>query len=163
MAEDNISLGQFKLTGLPPLPRGKGKVEVNFEIDVNGIVHVSATDLYTEQQTGIEIDASHLLSDEEVARAIGEAEAAAQEDMERREETEINIRADSMMRAAECTLTEKVGMSKAYENQIEDVVFDLKEALFEGNPGIIKDLTGQLRELLEGGRGQLSGGRKQGD
>ncbi len=163
MAEDNISLGQFKLTGLPPLPRGKGKVEVNFEIDVNGIVHVSATDLYTEQQTGIEIDASHLLSDEEVARAIGEAEAAAQEDMERREETEINIRADSMMRAAEGALTEKVGMSKAYENQIEDVVFDLKEALFEGNPGIIKDLTGQLRELLEGGRGQLSGGRKQGD
>ena len=159
MAEDNISLGQFKLTGLPPLPRGKGKVEVNFEIDVNGIVHVSATDLYTEQQTGIEIDASHLLSDEEVARAIGEAEAAAQEDMERREETEINIRADSMMRAAECTLTEKVGMSKAYENQIEDVVFDLKEALFEGNPGIIKDLTGQLRELLEGGRGKGAGSR----
>ena len=149
MAEDNISLGQFKLTGLPPLPRGKGKVEVNFEIDVNGIVHVSATDIYTEQQTGIEIDASHLLSDEEVARAIGEAEAAALEDMKRREETEINIRADSMMRAAECTLTEKKGMSKAYANKIEDVVFDLKEALFEGDPGIIKDLTGQLRELLK--------------
>ena len=70
MAEDNISLGQFKLTGLPPLSRGKGKVEVTFEIDVNGIVNVSARELYTEQETGIEIDASHLLSDElEVARS----------------------------------------------------------------------------------------------
>ena len=150
MAEDNISLGQFKLTGLPPLPRGKGKVEVTFEIDVNGIVHVSAMELYTEQQTGIEIDASHLLSDEEAARAIREAEAVAEEDMKRREETVINIRADSMIRAAECAMAEKgKKLSRAYEKRIEDAVFDLKEALFEGEPNTIKDLTGELRGLLE--------------
>ena len=151
MAEDNISLGKFKLTGLPPLPRGKGKVEVTFEIDVNGIVHVSAMELYTEQQTGIEIDASHLLSDEDAARAIREAEAVAEEDRKRRKETEINIRADSMIRAAECAVAEagKKKLSKAYESLIEDAVFDLKEALFEGDPEAIADLTQQLRKLLE--------------
>jgi len=150
MAEDNISLGRFKLTGLPTLSRGKGKVEVTFEIDVNGIVHVSAMELYTEEQASIEIDASHLLSDEEVARAIQEAEAVAEEDMKRREETEINIRADGMIRAAEYHMAEKgKTLKKATEKQIEDAVFDLKEALFEGDPDVIKDMTQQLRRLLE--------------
>ncbi len=151
MAEDNISLGRFKLTGLPPLSRGKGKVEVTFEIDVNGIVHVSAMELYTERQTGMEIDASHLLSDEEAARAIREAEAVAEEDGKRREEAVINIRADGMLRAAEYAVAEegKKRLSKAYESLIEDVVFDLKEALFEGVPEVISDLTQQLRKLLE--------------
>ena len=150
MAEDNISLGQFKLTGLPPLSRGKGKVEVTFEIDVNGIVNVSARELYTEQETGIEIDASHLLSDEEVARAIREAEAVAEEDMKRREETQINIRADSMIRAAEYAMAEKgEKLLKVYEKQFEDAIFHLKEALFEGDPDVINDLTTALRKLLE--------------
>ena len=151
MAEDNISLGRFKLTGLPPLPRGKGKVEVNFRIDVNGIVTVYARDLYTEQETGIEIDASHLLSDEEVALALREAEDAAREDMKRREETEINIRADGMIRAAEHVLQkDREKRIKAFGEQIEDGIFHLKEALFEGDPHIIKDLTGRLRALLKG-------------
>ena len=126
MAEDNISLGQFKLTGLPPLPRGKGKVEVNFRIDVNGIVTVYARDLYTEQETGIEIDASHLLSDEEVALALQEAENAAREDMIRREETEINlICADSMIRAAELVLEKEPGKKDQgpLSEQIEDAIF----------------------------------------
>ena len=150
MADDNISLGRFKLTGLPPLSRGKGKVEVTFKIDVNGIVHVSAMELYTEQQASIEIDASYLLSDEDVARAIREAEAVAEEDMKRREETEINIRADSMIRAAEYHMAEKgETLKKGVEKQIEDAVFDLKEALFEDNPDGIKDMTQQLRRLLE--------------
>ena len=150
MAEDNISLGQFKLTGLPPLSRGKGKVEVTFEIDVNGIVNVSARELYTEQETGIEIDASHLLSDEEVARAIREAEAVAEEDMKRREETQINIRADGMIRAAEYAMAERGGkLLKIYEKQFEDAIFHLKEALFEGDPDVINDLTTALRKLLE--------------
>lgn len=150
MADDNISLGQFKLTGLPPLSRGKGKVEVTFEIDVNGIVNVSARELYTEQETGIEIDASHLLSDEEVAGAIREAEAVAEEDMKRREETQINIRADGMIRGAEYTLGEKgKKQSKGYVKQVEDAIFDLKEALFEGDPDVINDLTTALRKLLE--------------
>lgn len=150
MAEDNISLGRFKLTDLPPLQRGKGKVEVTFEIDVNGIVNVSAKELYTEQETGIEIDASHLLSEEEAARAIREAEAVAREDMKRREETEINIRAHSMIRAAEYLMDEKgETLQNADENSIEEAVFELKEALSEGDLRIIKDATLQLRRLLE--------------
>ena len=151
MAEDNISLGHFKLTGLPPLPRGQGKVEVAFEIDVNGIVHVSARDLYTEQQAQIEIDASHLLSQEEVAAALEEARSEALEDLKRREETEINIRADSMIRAAEMVLG-KGAQKRARKDlrRIEDYLFDLKEALSEGAPEKIQDLTAQLRQTLKG-------------
>jgi len=150
MAEDNISLGQFKLTGLHPLPRGKGKVEVNFKIDVNGIVTVFASDLYTERETGIEIDASHLLSDEEVALALQEADSAAREDMKRREETENLIRADSMIRAAELVLEKRrEKRTGAFEEQIEDAIFRLQDAIFEGDPPVITDLTGQLRKLLK--------------
>ena len=92
MAIDNISLGQFQLTGIPPMPRGKAQVEVTFEIDVNGMVKVSAQDLHTEGKRDIKIDASHLLSDEEVEEALKEAEVFADEDRKRREDVESNIR-----------------------------------------------------------------------
>jgi len=107
MAAGNISLGQFQLTDIPPLPRGKAQVEVTFAIDINGIVKVSAEELYTEQQTGITINASHLLSDEEVEYAVSEAQVHAEEDTKRREEVEINIEADGMIRAAELVMKEK--------------------------------------------------------
>jgi len=150
MAANNISLGRFQLTGIPPLPRGKAQVEVTFEIDVNGIVKVSAQDLHTEEQTGIKIDASHLLSDEEIEQVAREAEAHAEEDMERREEVEINIRADSMIRATELAIEEKRGkVSTPYLHQIEAAILDLKEALAEGKSDNIKDRTDALRKLLE--------------
>ena len=144
MAVDNISLGLFQLTDIPALPRGKAHVEVTFEIDVNGIVKVSAQELYTEQQTGITIDASHLLSDEEVEYAVKEAQAHAEEDVKRREEVEINIQADSMIRAAESELA-----STPYMHQIEAVILDLKEALAEGESNLIKNRMDTLRSLLE--------------
>ena len=125
-------------------------MEVNFRIDVNGIVTVFASDLYTERETGIEIDASHLLSEEEVALALQEADSAAREDMKRREETENLIRADSMIRAAELVLEKRrEKRTGAFEEQIEDAIFRLQDAIFEGDPPIITELTGQLRELLK--------------
>lgn len=149
MAANNISLGRFQLTDIPPLPRGKAQVEVTFEIDVNGIVKVSAQDLHTEEQTGIKIDASHLLSDEEIEQVVREAEAHAEEDLKRREEVEINIRADSMIRAAELAIEEKRGkVSAPYLHQIEAAILDLKEALAEGKSNNIRDRTDALRKLL---------------
>ena len=141
MAMHNISLGQFQLSDIPPLPRGKAQVEVTFEIDVNGIVKVSAEELYTEIQTGIRIDASHLLSDEDVEQAIREAEAHAEEDMKRREDVEINIRADSMIRAAEL-------VSIPHLRRIEGAILNLKKALAKGESGLIKNRTEGLRKLL---------------
>ncbi len=150
MAIDNISLGQFQLTDIPPMPRGRAQVEVTFEIDVNGIVNISAQDLYTERRTGIRIDASHLLSDEEVEEAVREAEANAEEDIKRREEVEVNILADSMIRAAELVIEEKEAKLSASElPRIELAIFGLKEVVGDSNNGVIKERTEGLRRLLE--------------
>lgn len=150
VAADNISLGQFQLTDIPPLPRGKAQVEVTFEIDVNGIVKVSAQELYTEAQTVIRIDASHLLSDEQVEEAVKEAEAFAEEDRERRAEIEINIQADSMIRAAELVMEEtREKLSTSYIYKIESTVLDLKAALAEGESTVIENRTKGLRKLLK--------------
>ena len=150
MAIDNISLGQFQLTDIPALPRGKAQVEVTFEIDVNGIVQVSAQDLYTEEQTGIRIDASHLLSDEQVEQAVREADAHAEEDMKRREEVEINIRADSMIRSAALVMDEKKEkLSTLYRQKIEGTIRDVKKALADGESEYIKKTTEELRKLIE--------------
>ena len=150
MSIDNISLGKFQLTDIPPLPRGKAQVEVTFQIDVNGIVKVSAEELYTEAKTGISIDASHLLSEEQVEQAVREAEANAEEDIKRREEVEINIRADSMIRAAELIMEEKQGkLSRSLRRRIDESILDLKDALAEGESGVIKDITEELRKMLE--------------
>ena len=150
MAIDNFSLGQFQLSDIPPLPRGKAQVEVSFKIDVNGIVKVSAQELYTEKQTGIKFDASYLLSDEQVKQAVSEAEAHAEEDMKEREALEINIQADSMIRAAELVIKEKNGkLSTSYLLQIESAILKLKEALAEGESGLIKNKTEEMKKLLD--------------
>ncbi|MFH1627967.1 MAG: molecular chaperone DnaK, partial [Pseudomonadota bacterium] len=151
MAIDNISLGQFQLTDIPSLPRGKAQVEVTFQIDANGIVNVSAEELYTEVKTGIRIDASHLLSDEEMEQAVREAEENAQEDMKRRGDVEINIQADSMIRAAELFLEEKGRkLSRAAKHRIEQCILDLKEALSEGESEVIEERTEELRRVVSG-------------
>jgi len=150
VAADNISLGQFQLTDIPSLPRGKAQVEVTFEIDVNGIVKVSAQELYTEVQTGIKIDASYLLTDEQVEEAVKEAEAFAEKDMERRSEVEINIQADSMIRAAELVMEEKKGkLSISFLQQIDAAILKLKAALAEGESSVIENRTKELKKLLE--------------
>jgi len=150
VAADNISLGQFQLTDIPPLPRGKAQVEVTFEIDVNGIVKVSAQELYTEEQAGIRIDASYLLSDEQVEQTIRESEAHAEEDKKRREDVEINIIADSMIRATELVMDEKrEKISTFCLRQIESAILKLKEALAEGESGVIKSRTEEMKKLLD--------------
>jgi len=149
LASDNISLGQFQLTDIPALPRGKAQVEVTFAIDVNGIVKVSAQELYTEQQTGITINASHLLSDEEVEYAVREAQIYAEEDTKRRKEVEINIGADSMIRAAELVVEEKEKkVSASLSSRIQAAILDLKESLAEGESDNIRGGTDALGKLL---------------
>jgi len=150
MAIDNISLGDFQLTDIPPLPRGKAKVEVLFQIDMNGILNVSAEELYTEAKTGIVIDASHLLSEEEVEQVVREAEIHAEEDMQRREASEINIRADTLIRATERFIDEKEKRLTIASNRlIEKAMLNLKDALAEGDSRIIEQGTEELRKILE--------------
>ena len=150
MAIDNISVGQFQLSNIPPLPRGKAQVEVTFEIDINGIIKVSAEELNTKEKTSISIDASYLLSDEQVEEALREAEANVEEDIKRRNEAEINIWADSMIRAAELVMEKKTGKLSTFElQQIELIIIGLKEALGDGESVVVKERTEELKKALE--------------
>ncbi|MEN3009330.1 molecular chaperone DnaK, partial [Pseudothermotoga sp.] len=106
MAKDNFSLGRFQLTGIPPAPRGVPQIEVKFDIDADGILHVSAKDLATGKEQAITIKASSGLTKEEIERMIREAELYAEEDRRKREEAELRNQADNLIYTVEKTLRE---------------------------------------------------------
>ncbi len=106
MANDNKLLGNFELVGIPPAPRGVPQIEVTFDIDANGILHVSAKDIGTGKEQSIRITASSGLSDEEVERMVKEAEAHSDEDLNKRKLIETKNEADSLVYSAEKTLAE---------------------------------------------------------
>jgi molecular chaperone DnaK len=97
MAMDNRTIGKFQLTGIPPAPRGMPQVEVTFDIDANGILHVSAKDKATNKEQKIRIEASSGLSDSEIDRMVKAAEQHASEDKERREQIEQRNQLDSLI------------------------------------------------------------------
>jgi molecular chaperone DnaK len=106
MAPDNKSLGKFILDGIPPAPRGVPQIEVTFDIDADGILHVSATDKATGRAQSITITASSGLEESEIERMVREAEQHRQEDQERRELVEARNKADSLVYQAEKVLRE---------------------------------------------------------
>lgn len=97
MAADNKTLGRFQLTGIPAAPRGVPQIEVTFDIDANGIVHVSAKDMATGNSQQVAITASTNLSDEDIEKAVKDAEAHAAEDKKRKEEIEVRNNAESLV------------------------------------------------------------------
>lgn len=130
MASDNKTLGKFLLTGIPPAPRGVPQIEVKFDIDVNGIVNVSAKDLGTSRAQSITLTGTSNLSEEEIKRMVREAEQKAEEDRRRKEEADLRNQADSMVYQAEKTikdLGDKAEQSKA--EQVNRAVTELREAL----------------------------------
>ncbi len=106
MAQDNKTLGRFQLTGIAPAPRGVPQIEVTFDIDANGIVHVSAKDLGTGNEQKITITASTNLNDEEIDRAVKEAEQFAAEDKKKKESIEVRNQADQLVYQSEKALTD---------------------------------------------------------
>ncbi len=147
MAGNNVTLGRFQLTGIPPAPRGIPQVEVKFDIDVNGIVHVSAKDLATQKEQKITITSSSGLSDEEIKRMMEEAERYAEEDEKRLQEVETRNSADSMIYQAEKTLKEFAdNIGEAERSQIESAKEDLKKAL-EGSD--IEDIKAKTEALTQ--------------
>jgi molecular chaperone DnaK len=130
MASDNKTLGKFLLTGIPPAPRGVPQIEVKFDIDVNGIVNVSAKDLGTGRAQSITITGTSSLSEEEIKRMVREAEQKAEEDRRRKEEADLRNQADSMIYQAEKAIKD-LG-DKAEQSKVEQVnraVTELREAL----------------------------------
>src|SRR5699024_11192516 len=105
-ARDNKSLGMFKLDGIPAAPRGVPQIEVTFDIDANGIVHVSAKDLGSGKEQSITITASTNMSKEDIEKSVREAEQFAAEDKKRREEVDVRNGADQMVFQTEKTLNE---------------------------------------------------------
>jgi len=152
MAGDNKTLGRFTLTGIPPAPRGVPQIEVKFDIDVNGIVNVSAKDMGTGKEQSMTITASTKLNDQDINNMVKEAEKHAAEDAKRKEEIDTRNQADSMIYQAEKTIKEfKDKADAAAIEKLQKATDDLKEALKGGNIEDIKAkleaLTGPLYEL----------------
>ncbi|OAT82301.1 molecular chaperone DnaK [Desulfotomaculum copahuensis] len=152
MAADNKTLGRFQLTGIPPAPRGVPQIEVKFDIDVNGIVNVSAKDMGTGKAQSITISGGTALSDQDIDRMVKEAEQHAEEDRRRKEEVELRNQADSMIYQAEKTikdLGDKADKDKV--DQVNRAVEELKEAVkgqdMEALKARIEALTKPLYEL----------------
>jgi len=130
MAKDNKTIGKFQLTDIPPAPRGVPQIEVTFDIDANGILHVSAKDLGTGKEQKITITASSGLSKEEVERMRKEAEMYAEEDRRKREEIEVRNEADSTIYRSEKMLKDNADkISASDKEKIEKGINEVKEAL----------------------------------
>jgi molecular chaperone DnaK len=130
MAVDNNSLGKFRLTGIPPAPMGVPQIEVTFDIDANGIVHVFAKDLATNKEQKMTITGGTALSQDKIDQMVKDAESYAEEDARKREAAETRNQADQLVHQTE-KLIEEQGeqMSDDEKSSIESAVADLKEAL----------------------------------
>jgi len=147
MASQNRTLGNFDLVGIPPAPRGVPQIEVTFDIDANGIVHVSAKDLGTGKEQHIRIESSSGLSESEIDRMVKEAEANAENDKKEREKVEVRNEADSMIYQTEKTLKEMGDKVNAADKQrIEEAVATLKKSLEGGDTADIKSKTEALQQ-----------------
>ncbi len=145
MANDNKLLGQFDLVGIPPAPRGMPQVEVTFDIDANGIVHVSAKDLATQKEQSIKITASSGLSKEEVEKLVKDAQAHTDEDKKRRKTAEAKNQADTLIYQTEKNLSEHGDKIAAEDKtKIEESVAALKKAMEGTDPEAIESATQTL-------------------
>ncbi|MBT8172237.1 molecular chaperone DnaK [Candidatus Bathyarchaeota archaeon] len=150
MASDNVSLGMFNLTGIPPAPRGVPQIEVTFDIDADGILNVSAKDLATGSEQKITITASTKLSESEKDRMMKESEEFAEEDEKRRKEIEVINQADSLLYTVEKTKTdlgEKLG--KEQVEKIDKAAVELRETLSSKDVEKIKTKSEALSKVLQ--------------
>jgi molecular chaperone DnaK len=147
MAADNKTLGRFELVGIPPAPRGVPQIEVTFDIDANGIVNVSAKDLGTGKEQSIRITASSGLSEEEIQKAVKEAEMHADEDKKKRELVEAKNNADSLVYHTEKTLREMGDkVDAATKQNVEEHIQRLKTAMEGDDADAIKRASDELMQ-----------------
>jgi molecular chaperone DnaK len=154
MATYNKKLGMFELTGLPPAPRGVPQIEVTFDIDANGIVHVSAKDLGTGKEQSMTITGGSALSKEEIERMMADAESHADEDRARKEEAEIRNAGDSLLYSTEKFIKEneeKLSSGDAAEKKTETqaALEELKTALGGSNYEMIKSATEKVATVSQ--------------
>ena len=149
MAADNKSLGRFELVGIPPAPRGVPQIEVAFDIDANGIVHVSAKDLGTGKEQKIQITAASGLSDDQIETMVKEAEQFADDDKLRRDTIEAKNQADSLVYQSEKILAESGDKLEAGEKAaVEEALVECKAAIEGDDAEVIKAATEKLTETF---------------
>jgi molecular chaperone DnaK len=145
MAGYNKTLGKFQLVDLPPAPRGVPQIEVTFDIDANGIVHVSAKDRATNKEQSMTITGQSTLDKNDIEQMVKDAEAHAEDDRKRREEAEIRNNADSIVYQTEKVLREQGDKVSADEKEaVEQPLADLKKAMEGSDTGAIKAATDTL-------------------
>ncbi|ALF11575.1 molecular chaperone DnaK [Parageobacillus thermoglucosidasius] len=150
MAADNKTLGRFQLTDIPPAPRGVPQIEVTFDIDANGIVHVRAKDLGTNKEQSITIKSSSGLSEEEIQRMIKEAEENAEADRKRKEAAELRNEADHLVFTTEKTLKEVEGkVDEAEVKKAREAKDALKAALEKNDIDDIRKKKEALQEIVQ--------------
>lgn len=149
IASENKTLGRFTLDGIPPAPRGIPQIEVTFDIDANGILHVSAKDLGTGKKQSISIQKPGGLSDAEIERMVKDAELHAEEDRKRKEEVEIRNNAEALVNATEKTLKDAGDVAtEDQKSKVDAAVEDLKKALEGKDSEAIKTKTEALQEAV---------------
>ncbi len=149
MAAYNKTLGRFQLSGIPAAPRGVPQIEVTFDIDANGIVHVSAKDMATGNSQQVSITASTNLTDEDIDKAVKDAEAHAQEDKKRKEEIEVRNNAESLVYNCEKTLNELGDKISGEEKaKVETEIENVKKALEGTDTENIKQATEKLTQIF---------------
>ncbi|MEG2711825.1 MAG: molecular chaperone DnaK [Clostridia bacterium] len=149
MAAYNKTLGRFSLTGLPPAPRGVPQIEVSFDIDANGIVHVTAKDMATNNEQKIAITASSNLSEDDIKQAVKDAESHATEDKKRKDEVEIRNNADSLVYNTEKTLKELEGkISEEEKSKVEVELAEVKKTLEGQDTDAIKAASDKLTQVF---------------
>ena len=147
MASRNRTLGRFDLVGIPPAPRGVPQIEVTFDIDANGIVHVSAKDLGTGKEQKIRIESSSGLSEDEIEKMVKDAEAHAEEDKREKEKVEAKNEADSLIYTTEKSLKDYGDkISEDDRKKIEEAVSNLKSVMESGSPDDIKAKIEELKQ-----------------
>jgi len=150
MASDNVSLGMFNLTGIPPAPRGVPQIDVTFDIDANGILTVSAKDLGTNKEQKITITASTKLSEEEMNKYINEAKAHEEEDKKKKEEIEIRNSLDTVIYTSEKSFSElQDKLNPDEKTKIEEALKTAKEALESKELDKMKSETENLTKVMQ--------------
>src|SRR5204863_5874110 len=148
MAVDNRTIGKFQLTGIPPAARGMPQIEVAFDIDANGILHVSAKDRATAKEQSIRIEASSGLNESDIQRLVKDAEEHAGEDKKRKEEIEARNRGDQLAYEVEKNLKEHgAKLDPALKSRIESSLGGLKDALKSENASAISSATESLQQV----------------
>jgi molecular chaperone DnaK len=156
MAVDNRTLGRFHLDGIPPAPRGVPQIEVTFDIDANGMLHVMAKDKGTNKEQSIRITSSSGLSKEEVEKMKADAQAHASEDKKRKEEIDLKNQADNLVFQTEKQLKEFGDkLSTTAKSRIENANNNLKEAIKGGNAGAIKSAVEELNAAWNDASSQM--------